>query len=135
MNTNIRVRIALLAAVILGMASFLPRLAGGVLDGADTTTAREIRLVVRDMTFYVDGDRTPNPTLRARPGERLRLVLRNSDSGMSHDLTIPGWKINTRLLKGTGEDSIEFTVPALRGPQPYSCTPHSKMMGGTIVVD
>jgi plastocyanin len=135
MNINIRVRIVLLAAVILGVASFLPRFAGGVLDGADTNTAREIHLVARDMTYYVEGDSTPNPTLRARTGERLRLVFRNSDSGMSHDFTIPGWKINTRLLKGKGEDSVEFTVPAVRGPQPYSCTPHAEMMGGTIIVD
>jgi plastocyanin len=135
MNTTVRVRIALLAAVLLGVASFLPRLSGGVLDGADTATVREIRLVARDMTFYAEGDRTPNPTLHARPGERLRLVLRNADSGMSHDFTIPGWRMNTRLLKGRGEDSIEFTVPAARGTQLYSCTPHAEMMGGTIVVD
>jgi plastocyanin len=135
MMTNTRVRVALLAAVILGVASFLPRVAGAILDGADANTPREIHLVARDMTFYVEGERSPNPTLRARAGERVRLVFRNSDPGMSHDFTIPSWQINTRLLKGKGEDSIEFTVPAVRGPQPYSCTPHSEMMRGTIVVD
>jgi plastocyanin len=135
MKTNFRVRLSLLIAVILGVASLLPRLSGTVLNGADSNAPREIHLVARDMTFYVDGEGTPNPTIHARRGERVRLVFRNSDSGMSHDFTISSWKITTRLLKGKGQDIIEFTVPELRGSQPYSCTPHAEMMGGSIVVD
>jgi hypothetical protein len=50
--------------------------------------AREVRLVVRDMTFYVDGDTSPNPTLRFKRGEQIRLVLRNDDPGMTHDVAI-----------------------------------------------
>ena len=73
---------------------------------------REIHLVAKDMTFYVDGQNAPNPTLHARPGERIRIVLRNTDVGMSHDFVIRSWSVNTRLLKGKGQDSIEFTVPA-----------------------
>ena len=87
------------------------------------------------MTFYVDGQDAPNPTLHARPGERIRIVLRNTDVGMSHDFVIRSWRVNTRLLKGKGEDSIEFTVPQTRGAHVYSCTPHAEMMGGTIVVN
>ena len=87
------------------------------------------------MTFYVDGQDTPNPTLHARPGERIRIILRNTDVGMSHDFVIRSWSVTTRLLKGKAQDSIEFTVPQTRGAHAYSCTPHAEMMGGTIVVN
>ena len=71
----------------------------------------------------------------ARPGERIRIILRNTDVGMSHDFVIRSWSVNTRLLKGKGQDSIEFTVPLTRGAHAYSCSPHAEMMGGTIVVN
>ena len=54
---------------------------------------------------------------------------------MSHDFAIRSWSVNTQLLKGKGQDSIEFTVPATRGTHLYSCTPHAGMMGGTILVN
>jgi plastocyanin len=54
---------------------------------------------------------------------------------MSHDFVVRSWSVNTRLLKGKGQDSIEFTVPGTRGSHAYSCTPHAGMMGGTIVVN
>jgi plastocyanin len=87
------------------------------------------------MTFYVAGENAPNPTLHARPGERVRIVLSNTDFGMSHDFVIRSWSVNTRLLKGKGQDTIEFTVPNTRGSHLYSCSPHAEMMGGTIVVN
>ncbi len=57
------------------------------------------------MTFYIAGQDAPNPTLQARPGERIRLVLSNTDVGMSHDFAIRSWRVNTRLLKGKGQDT------------------------------
>jgi plastocyanin len=135
MKTKILVRLACLILVIFGAAALVPRVAGRALAGVESgAPAREIHLVVKDMTFYVEGDTTPNPTLRARAGEHVRLVLRNTDPGMVHDFTIQSWSVGTRLLKGKGEDSIEFTVPNTRGAHVYSCTPHSAMMGGTIEV-
>lgn len=98
-------------------------------------TPREIRLVVRDMTFYLDGDDTPNPTLRFRAGERVRLVLRNEDTGMDHDFAIESWQVATRLLEGRGHDAVTFRVPETPGPQTYICTPHAQMMRGSIVVE
>jgi len=130
------VRAVFLAAVILGAAALGPRLAGDVLTSADhASSVREIHLVVKDMTFYIEGEDSPNPTLHARPGERIRLVLRNTDSGMSHDFTIRSWNVNTRLLKGKAQDSIEFTVPDTRGSHVYNCTPHWEMMNGFITVE
>ena len=136
MTAKFNVRSILVVAVILGMASALPWLAGNVLKGADNDgSPREIRLVVRDMTFYVEGNDAPNPVLHARPGERLKLILRNTDPGMSHDFAVRAWKVKTRLLKGKDEDAIEFMVPNTRGAHAYSCTPHAEMMGGTMLVN
>jgi plastocyanin len=140
MTGHVRVRTLLLIVGAAAALAIVPRVAGGVLDGAGsesrtTPSVREIHLVARDMTFYADGTGEPNPTLYARPGERVRLVLRNTDVGMSHDFVIRSWSVKTRLLKGKGEDRIEFTVPDTRGAHVYSCSPHAEMMGGTIVVN
>jgi len=134
-NTYIR---AALLIVVLGAAALVPLIAknADIFKSSGTSnTVREIHLVVRDMTFYVEGDTAANPTLHAQPGERMRIVLTNADPGMSHDFAIRSWNIGTRLLKGKGNDAIEFTVPQIRGSHPYSCTPHAEMMGGTIIVN
>ena len=137
MMKNPFVRAALLVVGIASAAALVPLMGrGGVARGGPGTegSPREIQLVVKDMTYYVDGQDEPNPTLQARPGERIRLILRNTDGGMSHDFTIEEWKVRTRVLKGKGEDAVEFTVPEARGSHEYRCTPHSAMMSGTIVV-
>ena len=135
MSINAYVRAAFLTVIVVSVAALVPRFAGGALKGAtEVASVREIRLVAKDMTFYVDGQTTPNPTLHARAGERIKLVFVNSDTGMSHDFAIRSWSIGTRLLAGKGEDAIEFTVPGTHGSHAYSCTPHSAMMGGTIEV-
>ena len=123
------VRAALVVAALACVAALAPKLSGL------SPEPRAIHLVVKDMTFYVEGDKTPNPTLYARPGERLRLILRNTESGMSHDFTIESWKVHTRVLKGASEDTVEFTVPETRGSHAYRCTPHAAMMNGTIIVN
>jgi plastocyanin len=134
-NTYVR---AALLVIVLGAAALVPLVAknADIFKSAGPADAvREIHVVVRDMTFYVEGQNTPNPTLDVQPGERVRIVLTNGDPGMSHDFAVRSWSVGTRLLKGKGQDTIEFTVPATRGSHAYSCTPHSQMMGGTIVVN
>jgi len=97
---------------------------------------REIRIVVRNMTFYLHGDKTPNPTLRVRAGEEVRLVLTNEEPGIDHGFAIRPWKVGTRLLNGKGEDAITFTVPDAPGSETaYICRPHFGMMRGTILID
>lgn len=135
MTRHFSVRAAVLLVAAVGALAFVPHLAGDALNTSAESSVREIRLVAKDMTFYVDGQAAPNPTLHARPGERIRIILRNTDAGMSHDFVIRSWSVNTRLLKSKGQDSIEFTVPNTRGSHLYSCTPHAEMMGGTIVVN
>lgn len=122
-----------LGLVALAAAAGATRLPA--LGSAEATGPREIRLVVRDMTFYIEGQDMPNPTLKLRAGEEVRLILQNDDPGMDHDFTVRTWKVATRLLEGKAEDAIEFRVPEARGTETYTCTPHSQMMRGTIVVE
>jgi plastocyanin len=124
----------LIAVAVIGLgilaATLLPTIASSQ-QGA----VHEIRLVVRNMNFYVDGDPQPNPTLTVRAGEQVRLVLKNDDPGMRHDFVVQAWDVATRMLQDSGQqDSITFTAPATTGDQVYYCTPHSKLMRGTIRV-
>jgi plastocyanin len=132
MMHNWKRRLVHIAAAGIGVAAILPE----AVSMRATPRPREIRIVVKDMAFYVDGDATANPVLRFRAGEEIRLVLRNEDGGMTHDFSVQGWKLATKVLREKGdEDSIRFTVPKQRGTIPYQCTPHSEMMKGTIQVD
>lgn len=109
--------------------------AGAIVLSARGPAAREIRLVARDMTFYVEGQDEPNPTLRLRAGETVRLVLRNVDQGMTHDFAIPEWGAATGRLEGGEEATITFRAPGRPATQAYKCRPHSAMMRGTILVE
>jgi FtsP/CotA-like multicopper oxidase with cupredoxin domain len=126
MNRQMRV---LFAAVLIGSAVvMLPRIV------SSRERARELRIVVRDMTYYVDGVKGPNPALRFTPGEQVRVVLRNEDKGMSHDFSIPAWGVGTKVLQGAGQESVTFRVPANAAAGIYSCTPHSAMMSGEVIL-
>ena len=120
---------------LIAIVFVIAALAGAIVLSARGPAAREIRLVARDMTFYVEGQADPNPTLRIRAGETVRLILRNEDEGMRHDFAIPEWGAVTRRLEAGEEAAITFRAPARPGPQPYNCRPHSKTMRGTILVE
>jgi hypothetical protein len=79
------------ACTLVVLALLLPRVAASSSDGV-----REIHLVARDMTYYVDGRPESNPTLRVARGEHVRIRLTNNDPGMSHDFSIRAWN------KGSG---------------------------------
>jgi plastocyanin len=132
-HSKSRTAFGFVAAMLLGaatVAAILPRPESAGADGV-----REIRLVVRDMTYYADGGREANPTLLVRRGERVRILLRNEDAGMTHDFTVPAWEAATRLLQGRGETVVEFRAPDRAGQDTYACTPHGEMMRGTIRVE
>ena len=98
--------------------------------------AREIVLVARNMAFYLDGNPTPNPTLRLKAGEQVTLVLRSEDAGITHDFAVKSWDVGTALLNGKGAVSVSFRVPDRRdGPQEYVCSAHSVMMKGVIQIE
>jgi hypothetical protein len=122
--------VGIVISVAALVISLLPMIASSDLD-----KVREVRLTVREMTYYVDGSTEPNPTLVFRAGEKVRVILKNEDAGMDHDFTVPTWDVKSKLLEGRGETKFVIKVPKKRGDQTYLCTPHSKMMRGTIHVE
>ena len=118
-------------AVVAFAAAVLPMLASSSRD-----EVRDVNVVVRDMAFYVDSSTEANPVITLRAGERVRVRVRNEDAGMRHDFSINAWTVSTKILETRGEeDVVEFRVPESRGSHTYQCTPHPKMMSGTIRVD
>lgn len=109
--------------------------AGAIALSARAPAVREIRIVARDMTFYVDGQVDPNPTLRLRAGEPVRLVLRNEDGGMTHDFAIPEWGAVTKRIESGEEAAITFRAPDRPASGSYKCRPHAAFMRGTILVE
>ena len=108
---------------------------GAIALSARDSGPREIRIVVRDMNFYIEGQADPNPTLRLHAGETVRLVLRNEDAGMKHDFAIPDWKTATRRIESGQETSVTFRAPDRADSRIYKCTPHGSVMRGTVVVE
>ncbi|MEO7273387.1 MAG: hypothetical protein ABIX28_02710 [Vicinamibacterales bacterium] len=95
----------------------------------------EVRLVARDMAYFVEGRTEPNPTLRVPRGARLRVVLTNDDPGYSHNLIVSAFGVESPLIvKGTSQ-AIEMRVPLAPGVHAYSCGPHAEMMRGNIAVE
>jgi len=87
------------------------------------------------MTFVLASDPdTPNPVIRVRPGEQIRLTLRNEAPGLMHDFRIPSWDVKTEQIRGGESTTVSFTVPSEVGRYEYSCGPHSTMMQGFIEV-
>jgi hypothetical protein len=103
--------------------------------GQGAPPPRQLVLVARDMAFYLPGDPTPNPTLVLGRGERVRLVLRNEDSGMAHDFRAAGLDVSTGLLEDSGTSAtVVFRAPQGAGEYSYHCTPHETLMRGLVVV-
>ena len=127
-NSAILVGVLITAAVIV--VSLLPMIAS-----SDFDRVREVRLVARDMSFYVEGSKEANPTLTFRAGETVKIILRNEDAGIDHDFSVVAWQAKTKVIEGRGEESIVFKVPSAKGTESYICTPHSEMMRGAIRIE
>jgi plastocyanin len=135
------------ARLFIGLAAIAALAIGTLLPlGADPTglvpavagksaSPREVVLVARDMGFYLDGSSAVNPTLRFKPGEDIRLVLRNEEPGVTHDFAVSAWKVGTRRLQGRDRDTVVFRVPDASGRYEYLCNPHASMMRGIIEVE
>jgi plastocyanin len=102
---------------------------------ARSPAPREIHVIAREMTFYLEGQTEPNPTLHVRAGEDVRIVFRNDDAGIKHDFTIPDWGVATRRIEGKAETTITFRAPTHSTPPTYQCSPHATMMRGSIAVE
>ena len=117
------------------VGSILLAAAGVLAVSAQNPGPRDVHMVVRNMTYYLDGAGEANPTLRLRPGETVRIVLRNEDAGMKHDFVVPAWDAATGLIAGKREAAVVIHAPSSAGRTVYHCTPHEETMRGTILVE
>jgi plastocyanin len=121
------IRVSLVLALMVGGGIFLPRMV------STREQVRDVRIVARNMAFYLEGSAEPNPQLRLTPGEYVRVVFRNEDKGMQHDFVIPSWQVGTTVVEFSKEKSTTFRVPD-SGEVSYACSPHSAMMSGKILL-
>jgi plastocyanin len=96
--------------------------------------ARDVTLVARGMAFYFEGDTTPNPTIHARAGETIRLVLRNDTPGVLHDLALAALDVSMAPIEAGAVGSISLRLPSRSGAYDYICRPHAQMMRGRLLV-
>ncbi len=117
-------------AVVVGVM-----LLAALLPALSNTPTREITLVAKGMAFYVESDLTnPNPTLEVKAGERVRVVLRNQDRGMTHDFAVPAVAAATKGIGWNESGEVDFEVPETPGTYEYVCRPHGLTMRGIIRV-
>jgi hypothetical protein len=120
----------LIALVACGSAALLPLLA----ETREPGEMREIVLVTKRMAFYLDGTGTPNPTIRLRPGERLKVKLVNDDPGIAHDFALPSLSAGTEKVRGRGDTEMILQAPDTPGKTEYICSLHGTMMKGTLEI-
>jgi plastocyanin len=102
--------------------------------GARSLEPREIVVVARQMSFYVDGAGSANGAIQLAPGEKVRLTLISADPGFDHDFAVSAWGVKTPALHGEGRTSVLVEAPGKPGRAEYVCTIHASMMKGTIEV-
>jgi len=128
-TTGIAVVVALILAAGACAFSFV------ALHGEEAP--REVVLIAKDMAFVADRPsavRTLNPTIVLSAGERVRLVVRNLDAGMRHDLLVDRLGLRTLALDFGESDGLVFTAPlAAREWDSYSSL-HSRLLRGRIAV-
>jgi plastocyanin len=120
-----------LVAIVVGVV-----VVGALLAAVSRTPAREITLVARGMAFFLENDPgTPNPTLRVKAGERVRIVLRNEDRGFVHDFAVPAVETAVDRINWNEASAATFEMPSAPGTYEYVCQPHRLMMSGTLIVE
>ena len=121
------------AKLVAAMAGLM--LVAVLLPALSSTPTREVALVVKGMAFYLEDDlQTPNPTIEVKAGERLRVVVRNQDRGLTHDFAVPAAGAVMKAIDWNEAASVVFEVPETPGTYEYVCQPHRLMMRGTIRV-
>lgn len=106
--------------ILLGL--FVTACAGASFQKVDkeyvlTTDLRDGRLVFLGVSDEINGQE--NPTLSAKPGERITVTLINGGEGQ-HDVTFPEVNASTEVLEEKGEESsVTFTVPSIHGEMEY----------------
>ena len=126
---GIRNRQWLIGAVLILMAIGMPVSSDRGPRGNSTAHGtRTIVITAKDMRFNVT-----NPTITLAPGELVRIVFRNEDPGMKHDLMIPDLGLGTRVLKAGEETVLSFRAPK-SGLFSCHCSLHPVSMRGAFSV-
>ena len=108
---------------------------GTMLAAVSRAPSREITLVTRGMAFYLENDPlTANPTIVVNAGDRVRIVLRNEERGITHDFAVPALRAATDLIDWNEDADVAFDVPDQPGTYEYLCQPHAQMMHGRLIV-
>ena len=122
-------RIVLPVVLILALAG-----AAWALAGRDSAPAPgPVRTVAMSMSDYTFNG--TNPTLRFKPGERVKFVVSNDEnSRVLHNFRIVGMDVpcERELLPGEKRE-VTVTIPK-SGEFAYTCCTHPGM-GGKLVVD
>jgi len=106
-----------------------------LLPALSSTPTLQLTLVAKGMAFYLEDDlNTPNPTIDVKAGQRVRIVVKNQDRGLVHDLAVPVVRALTKDLTWNQAGKVTFTAPKTPGTYEYFCQPHKLMMKGTIRV-
>ena len=123
-----RVSVKLIAVTVVVM------MLGALAAALARPAPREVTLVARGMTFYLENGDQPNPTLTFKAGDRVRIVLRNQDRGIQHNFAMPSVKAELDPIGWNQSADVVLTVPDIPGTYEYWCRPHMMMMRGTIIV-
>ena len=123
-----RVPVKLVAAVVVAL------MLGAFGVAMSRPAPREITLVTRGMAFYLEDGDVPNPDVTVNAGERVRIVLRNEDRGILHDLSVPGLGAAVDPIGWNQSAAVTIDVPGTPGTYEYRCRPHMMMMRGQIIV-
>lgn len=122
------------------LSLFIAACAGASFQAVDkeyvlTTDLRDGKLVFLGVSDEING--VENPTLSAKPGERVTVILINGGEGQ-HDITFPEVQASTEVLSEKGEESsVTFTVPNTHGEMEYydSVGNHAELgMRGKLMV-
>jgi plastocyanin len=126
-SRTVLVRTAATVVAVMLLAVLLPALTA--------KPTREIVLVTSGIAFYIEGDAgTPNPTIEVKAGERVRIVVRNQDRGMTHDFAVPAVAAAMDAIRWNQSADVTFDVPDTPGTYQYECRPHRLMMRGLLRV-
>jgi plastocyanin len=130
LRPRIRKRQLLLGAALAVASVGLPIASGHIpLRSVDDGVVRTVVLTARGMKFNMT-----NPSIALVPGETVRVILRNEDPGMRHDLVIPEIGIRTPVLEAGEEAVLEFRAPQA-GVFDYFCSMHPVSMQGVFRID
>ena len=128
-NSSKHLFLAVLVVAAAGLMTLIPLIAKPQRD------VRQIELVARGMAFFVAGHGEANPTITVRAGEQVKIVLRNEETGVTHNFSVDALDVASDLIPHARTAEVTFTAPAQSGTFRYDCSPHGQMMHGVLKVE